>query len=242
MKYWFPVCMLCCLLVQNLFGQFVLHDTLFIKRDQNEENYHRIFYETHKNAIFYQYAGGFKMDNPFAKETYTESVRYLLKNHPVATKPAYGNFPLEWVLVNMYNGKICLYSPCDYYSHYKRKFTNSILIDWDGEGPEARRIKRFQKIDSAHYRIEVAGRWGILKTIEVTMIDQAREIAVFHDTFYGQSAYPQGERFSLMITVRKMRELPFIVNLSDNMKMPELDFDEIDYPKIAGSFPLKKRD
>lgn len=237
MKYWIPVCMLSCLLVQNLYSQFVLHDTLFIKRDQTEENYHRIFYETHKNAIFYQYVGGFSMDNRFDKETYTESVKYLQKYHPVATQPAYGNFPLEWVLVNVYKGKICLYSPCDYYNHYKIKFTNSMLIDWDGEGPEAGRIKSFQKIDSVHFWVEVAGRWGMVKTFRVTVIDQAREVAVFQRSISGSSAYPAGEPFFLMVAVRKMRELPFIVNLSDNMKMGELDFDKIDYQQITALFP-----
>ena len=40
------------------------------------------------------------------------------------------------------------------------------------------------------------------------------------------------EQYQLMGDVRKMRNIPLLVNTCDNQKQDELEFDKIDYARI----------
>jgi len=219
------------LLSDSASGQFVYQDTVFIKRLKNDSLYHRIFFETNGQSVFYNFVSNFDFTQ-FDKNSYIRSLKYLKSRGLKLTRQTYGDLPTEWVIVQVYKGKMCLYSPSDYYSHYKLKFTDTTVIDWSGEGPEAMRVSSFTKIDSLHYKINLQSQNFITKTMEITFIDKQKGIAVFHDLISPKSFYASKDRYFIMIDVKKMREIPLIVNSCEESKMGELDFDDIDYQKL----------
>ena len=48
------------------------------------------------------------------------------------------------------------------------------------------------------------------------------------------------QRYLLMGDVKKMRNIPLLVNTCDNEKQGELDFDKIDYQKYFNNSPTVK--
>ena len=55
-------------------------------------------------------------------------------------------------MLETYKGKIYVYSPGDYYFHYKVKVTDSLFINWNGEGPEATYIHDYFMKDSSSFK------------------------------------------------------------------------------------------
>ncbi|MBS1578612.1 MAG: hypothetical protein JST29_03085, partial [Bacteroidetes bacterium] len=133
------------------FAQFKLNDTLFFVRDSNQFYYHKIFIDTNKTSEFYSLVSDFTF-NKFDTDAYKSSLSYLYSRKLFPKKQYYKDFPLEWTMLETYKGKIYVYSPADYYTHYKIKLTDSVFINWTGEGPEATYINEFQKIDSCTYK------------------------------------------------------------------------------------------
>lgn len=210
---------------------FAVSDTLFIIKDTTLEDSHYVFWETNKNSKFYKYVADFKI-NGFEKDTYKRSLHQLRSNKTVFRKFNLNGLPKEWIILQVYQGKICLYSPNDYYSHFKIKFTDSTMIFWSGEGPEAMQISQLQQLNSNQYEFTIKDR---ITKVEVNLIDKDKGIAIFtfHQTIVNKGHKETSIWHYLMIDKSKMRKVPFIVNYSLNSKKYELDFDEVDFLKTA---------
>lgn len=213
------------------FAQFKLNDTLFFVRDKNDEFYHRIFIDTNKRSEFYSYVSDFKIAN-FDIDSYKRSLKYLYSKKLFPKKQALENLPREWVMLETYKTKIYVYSPADFYFHYKVKLTDSLFIDWTGEGPEANYIQKFTKLNSSTYEFSLKSQTSLNRELTIKYIDKEKGIAIFRNKYYNSYFKKMIEEYQLMGDVRKMRNILLLVNTCDNSKQHELDFDKIDYAKL----------
>ncbi|MBX9733078.1 MAG: hypothetical protein K2X37_03370 [Chitinophagaceae bacterium] len=206
-----------------------MSDTLFIVKNITKEDAHFVFWETNKDSKFYKIVPDSKM-NRFERDTYLESLNQLRSNKTVFKKFNLKGLAKEWIILQVYQGKICLYSPNDYYSHFMLQFTDSTMIYRSGEGPKAMPISQIQQVNPHHYEFIIKDR---INKVEVNLVDKEKGIAVFT---FNQTIVSNGHTetriwHSFMIDKAKMRKVPFIVNYSLNSKAFELDFDEVDFSK-----------
>ena len=220
-------------------AQFTLNDTLFFARDKNSEYYHKIFIDTNKKSEFYAYVSDFKIVD-FDIDTYKRSLDYLYTKRLFPKKQPISDLPREWVMLEMYKGRIYVYSPADYYFHYKVKITDSLFIDWSGEGPEATYIAKSSKINAFTYQFILKSQTYPNRTLTIKYINKEKGIVLFHDRFYNSYEKRIQQRYLLMGDVKKMRNIPLLVNTCDNEKQGELDFDKIDYQKYFNNSPTVK--
>lgn len=212
------------------FAQFKQNDTLFFVREVSAEVYHAIFIDSNKNSVFYNFVSDFTIAE-YEKYTYERSIDYLcLKRLPLKKKRV-DPFPKEWVMLESYKGNRYVNSPNDYYSHYKMKLTDSVLIHWDGEGPQATYINQFHKIDSITFQFSMQSIWSPKINLTIKYLDKSKGIAVFRFNYYNIGDKKMKTYFQLMCEVKKMRNIPLLVNYSDTEKTYEVDFDNIDYSK-----------
>ncbi|MES2332352.1 MAG: hypothetical protein V4539_22285 [Bacteroidota bacterium] len=212
-------------------AQFKLNDTLFFLRDKNDEFYHRIFIDTNKRSEFYSYVSDFTIAN-FDIDTYKRSLKYLYSKKLLPKKQSVGNLPREWVLLETYKNNIYVYSPADFYFHYKVKLTDSLFIDWTGEGPEATYIQKFNKLSSTTYKFILKSQSSPHRELTIKYIDKEKGIAIFQNKYYDPYLKKMLVQYQLMGEVRKMKNIPLLVNTCDNQKQDEIEFDKIDYAKI----------
>jgi len=210
------------------YTQFKLKDTLFFLRDSNQFYYHRIFVDTNKKSEFYSYVSDFSFKK-FDASTYKNSLDYLYAKKLYPEKQSYFDFPDEWTKLEIYKGILYVYSPADYYSHYKIKLTDSVFINWNGEGPEAAFIKKFQQLDSITYKFILTSQTFKHREITIKFINKRKGIAIFHDKRYDPNSNKISNYYFMMVTVKEMRKIPLLINTCDNQKQEELEFDKVDY-------------
>lgn len=215
---------------QFLFAQFKQNDTLFFVREVSADVYHAVFIDSNKHSAFYNYVSDFTF-NDFAKDSYNYSIDYLRSKKILLKKKSVYPLPEEWVMLESYKGNRYVNSPNDYYSHYKMKLTDSVLIHWDGEGPHATYINQFQIMDSNTFQFSMQSILSPKINLTIKYLDKAKGIAVFRFNFYNIGDKKMQTYFQLMCEVKKMRNIPLLVNYSDTEKSYELDFDIIDYSK-----------
>jgi len=213
------------------FAQFKQNDTLFFVRDKNDSFYHRIFIDTNKKSKFYSYVSDFTIEN-FDIDSYKRSLKYLYSKKLFPKKYSLENLSREWVMLETYKGKIYVYSPADFYFHYKVKLTDSLFIDWTGEGPEAMYIQKFNKLNSSTYKFILKSQSSQHRELTIKYIDKEKGIAIFQNKYYDPYLKKMIQQYQLMGDVRKMRNIPLLVNTCDNQKQDELEFDKIDYAGI----------
>jgi hypothetical protein len=213
------------------FAQFKQNDTLFFLRDKNDSFYHRIFIDTNKKSEYYSYVSDFTIAK-FDIDTYKRSLKYLHSKRFFPKKQSFESLSREWIMLETYKGKIYVYSPADFYFHYKVKLTDSLFIDWTGEGPEATYIQKFTKINSSTFKFTLRSQLYPNRELTIKYIDKEKGIAIFQSKYYNPYLKKMIEQYQLMGDVKKMRNIPLLVNTCDNLKQDELDFDKIDYAKI----------
>lgn len=212
-------------------AQFKQNDTLFFVREKNDSLYHRGFIDTNKNSEFYFRVSDFKITG-FDVDTYKSSLAYLYSKKLFPGKLLLKDLPGEWVMLETYKGKIYVYSPADFYFHYKVKLTDSLWIDWTGEGPEATYIQKFDKLNASVYKFILRSQSYHNRELTIKYIDKEKGIAIFQSKYYNPYLKKMIERYQLMGEVRKMRNIPLLVNTCDHQKQDELEFDKIDYAGI----------
>jgi hypothetical protein len=219
-----------------LTAQFKVNDTLFFVREKKDSSYHRIFIDPNKNSHFYSQVSDFKISG-FDSDTYKQTLNYLYSQKLFPKKQSLNDIPTEWVMLETYKGTVYVYSPCDFYYHYKVKITDSTFIDWTGEGPEATYIQKFRKIDSFTFYFLLKSQFFSSRELTIKYINKEKGIAIFRSKFYNLLLNKSEERYQLMGDVKKIRNIPLLVNYCDYQKESELDFDQVNY---ATKFNNKK--
>jgi hypothetical protein len=212
-------------------GQFKQNDTLFFVRRKTGSFYHRVFIDTNKQSEFYSRVSDFSIAG-FDTDTYKRTRDYLHSKKLFQKKRILNKVPREWVALEIYKGKSYVYSPADYYFHYKVKLTDSLFIDWTGEGPEATYIQEFDEYNPRTYRFILKSESYSWRQLTVKYIDEKKGIAIFQNKYYRPSSTRLETSYQLMVDVKKIRDIPIIVNTCDNSKQDELQFDTVDYAKM----------
>ena len=213
------------------FAQFNQNDTLFFVRDKTDSYYHRIFIDTNKESVFYSYIADFTIVN-FDIDSYKSSLAYLYANKLFPRKNRVKDLPEEWVELEIYKGKTYVYSPADFYTHYKVKLTDSVWIDWTGEGPEATYIQSVTEGNSLTWQFVLKSQSYPQSEVTVQYIDKTKGIALFQRKYFNRSSKKIEVKYQLMVDVKKMKGIPLLVNTCDNLKQDELEFDKIDYARM----------
>lgn len=229
----FVISFLC--LLQVNYAQFRLNDTLFFLRQQSPDYFHQIFVDTNPSSSYFNLVARFEF-NEFDQDTYQRSLVYLKTNRLRLKKHVYADLPLAWTQLQTYKGKLYVYSPADFYFHYKVKITDSVLMDWGGEGPEAQYIHSFQKLDAFTYVFMLRSASYTKRELTIRIIDQEKGIAIFRDKRTAAWAKNESVYYYPMVDIRKMRQTPLLVNACDYQKQPELDFDQVDYRTMFDTF------
>lgn len=225
-----PLLIISVLLYSISSAQFKQNDTLFFVRELNDSMYHRVFIDTNKKSIFYTYVSDFNISG-FDVDTYKRSLDYLYSRKLRPKKLALPDIPREWVMLETYKGQIYVYSPADYYGHYKVKITDSLWIDWTGEGPEATYVQKITRLTPSTYQFTLRSEMFPRREILIRYIDKEKGIALFQIKKYNPALKKYEVQYQLMADVQKMRNIPLLVNTCDTQKQNELEFDIIDYAK-----------
>lgn len=212
-------------------AQFKVNDTLFFVREINGSYYQCVFLDTNKNSRFYSSVSDFTF-NRFDRDTYNSTLSYLYSQKLHPAKQDLTNIPREWVMLQRYKGRMYVYSPADYYSHYKVKITDSLWIDWTGEGPEATYIRKFTKPTASSYQFTLQSQMFPPREILIRYIDEEKGIALFETKQYNSAGKMKEISYCLMADAKKMRQIPLLVNYCAISKGDELEFDKIDYAEI----------
>lgn len=223
-----PLLIISVFLCSILSAQFKQNDTLFFVRELNDSMYHRVFIDTNKKSAFYTYVSDFNITG-FHIDTYKRSLDYLYSRKLHPKKLALPDIPREWVMLETYKGQIYVYSPADYYGHYKVKITDSLWIDWTGEGPEATYVQKITRLTPSIYQFTLRSEMFPRREILIRFIDKEKGIALFKIKQYNPAVKKYEVYYQLMADVQKMRNIPLLVNTCDTQKQNELEFDIIDY-------------
>ena len=220
-----------CFILKKNFAQFTYNDSLFFIRDSTEMYYHRIFIDTNKNSTFYSLVSNFSFNN-YDSISYQRSLEYLYAKQLFPHQQFNNNLPKEWIKLEIYKGVTYVYSPNDFYFHYKIQFTDSVFINWNGEGPEAAFIHKFQKKNSNTYVFNLTSESFANTIVTIKFLNKENGIALFQ--FKKKRAYSKQTLcyYVLMVDVNKMKKLPLLVNFCNNQKQYELEFDKVNYDAI----------
>jgi len=201
-------------------------DTVFIEKEYNKDDKYAVFIAPSKNSEYYDHISDYSFGK-FDHQSYKESLDYLKRKKLELSKVSINDFPKNWILLHQYKGKHYVYSPNDYYFHYKIKITNNSYIDFSGEGPSANKILDFKKIDQNTVQFNLAGIGSNGRKVLIHLIDKNAGIAVFEDVSLDREKY-----YYLMVDAHKIRNFPLIVNYSINNKYHEISFDKIDFQSL----------
>ena len=168
------------------FAQFKQNHTLFFVRYKNGSLYHRIFVDTNKKSKFYDYVADFKIKD-FDTDSYERTLTYLKSNKLFPKRVDFKGLAKEWVKIETYKGIIYVYSPADYYFHYKVKLTDSVFINWAGEGPEANFIEKYRQINADTYQFILQSESSSHREITIKYIDIKIELHSLDSNIIGVS-------------------------------------------------------
>ena len=124
-------------------------------------------------------------------------------------------------MLETYKGQIYVYSPADYYGHYKVKITDSLWIDWTGEGPEATYVQKITRLTPSIYQFTLRSEMFPRREILIRFIDKEKGIALFKIKQYNPAVKKYEVYYQLMADVQKMRNIPLLVNTCDTQKQNE---------------------
>ncbi|MES2372033.1 MAG: hypothetical protein V4557_05600 [Bacteroidota bacterium] len=208
----------------KLFGCETTADTVFLLKGAT----HAIFIDTNKHSMFYDKIADFTFGQ-FDSASYSYSLGYLKSKKRVLTKNNIRGIPRKWVILNYYKNQFYTYHPSDFYSHFKVLITDTAFIDFTGEGPCANKIVSYKRLDKKTMFFSLESIEKPSRQLIIHMIDEQKGIAVFEEP--GN----KNDRYHLMIDVKKMRQLPIIVNYCTIQKEMEMDFDTPDFKKLLGN-------
>jgi len=209
-----------------LFSQIKSKDTTFIERSAKLKTAQSIYFDNNKNSKGYNDIVDFYFGK-FDNDTYKQSLIYLKdrKLKLIKSKPI---IPVvKWVPIKQYKGKLYVYRPCDFYSHYKISVNDSTFIDWTGEGPIANKILAQSKINDKTYQFKLKGFYQPNRTLLIHIIDTENMIAVFEETDEKKQ-----KNYYFMIAANKIKNMPLIVNNCETYKQFELIFEIPNFAKI----------
>nr|WP_067059607.1 hypothetical protein [Mucilaginibacter sp. L294] len=204
-------------------------DTTFLLREAKKGFYHAVYIEKNREAKAYKRLLDFKYDH-YDSISYNENYKILkvkfkkpLKKYDVAS------LGQGWLPLYSYKGKYYLYAPSDWGNTGKRVLTDSTLIYRGADGPDLKPLLSFKKLSDSKYTLTSQPFYQFVKksNINIYIIDPKNMVAVWEDT-----AVPQDYRYGLYVPVQYAQNFDMVRNYCKTDKMPEFDFDKIDFKAL----------
>jgi hypothetical protein len=208
-------------------GQTFDRDTILFNDDTEYDTKQFIFIENNRNSEKYRAIGTFTFSR-FDSIFYNMSIEYLHSNSfSLRQTKISDELPRKWIPLNLYKGGYYVYSPCNFLYHYKVIIADTAYVDWSGEGPEANKVREFQKIDDKTFAFKLAGIHRHNRELKIQIVDKSNGIAVFEEVL------PDRENiYYLMISADKIRNVPLIVNTCIGEIQDELEFEIPDFEEL----------
>lgn len=203
-------------------------DTIFISRDY----YHKVYVEQNRQSPFYSNLMDFKMDKSELDE-YKGNYRSLKKDFPAPlTKYDLQGLPKEWIPLYKYKGKYYVYSPSEEGNEGRRIITDSTMVYWFMDGPNPQPLLSVKRIKENIWYLNVNSYFKHINgfpdrpdaKLIIHIIDPKNKIAIWED-----KNQPETDRYELYIPKACAQDFDMIVNRSLQTKVPEFQFDKIDY-------------
>ncbi|MCO5935815.1 hypothetical protein NAF17_09690 [Mucilaginibacter sp. RB4R14] len=204
-------------------------DTTFLWREVKKDVYHAVYIEKDRNASQYKWLLGFKYDHNDSIN-YNETYKILkVKHFKPLKKYDLAGLPKQWVPLNLYKGKYYLYAPGDGGNTRIRAITDSTIIYYDMDGPTVQALLDFKKLKANKYFLKSPPFYQFVRSSNVTIyiIDPKNMVTVWEDT-----SLPFDYRYTLYVAKEHAAKFDMVVNYSKMDKMPEFDFDKINYKKL----------
>lgn len=202
-------------------------DTIFLKRVLKDTPYH--FY----NAIYIDTTSFVKNRatiSDFSFGHYDSATFFSeLKNmQPLKKIHLPDGFSRKWILLYQYKNEYYTYVSSEAGERYKFEITDSATIDYTMEGPIPGRINNITQLAPGQILINRDHPW-LGKSVNIHVIDAERGITVFtvSDTKNNDPVLKL-----LMVSLDKAHKFRTIINYCETDKMPEFEFDEIDFKKL----------
>jgi hypothetical protein len=203
-------------------------DTIFLKRVLKDTPYH--FY----NAIYIDTTSFVNNEETITDFSFGhfDSTTYFdeLKNLQPLKKNNHlpGGFSKRWILLYKYKNEYYTYVPSEKGERFWFEITDSTTVEYSMEGTEPSRINKITQLTPRKILINRDNMWQG-KTVTINLIDPDRGIAIFT---FGPTKYREDEYKFLMVSVDKAHKFRTIINYCETDKMPEFEFDEIDFKKL----------
>lgn len=228
---------ICLLLFSTFFFQYAIaQDTLFIERNVVDTPcpiYHAIFIDTSSTSLFREQITGYSFHR-FDSLTYFDGLRCLEKPKQKIPWNQIKDLPRNWVPLFQYKGKYYTYFASDWCCIFRFRITDSTTIDHSVEGPEPSWIEEIRSLGNGHYVVNRTNFWDGHQ-VDIQLIDPTKGMAVIS---FGPNKYNKGARL-LMVDANRAHLFPTIVNYCPTNRVPELEFDSINFGQLLKNIRQK---
>lgn len=219
--------------IQNSFCQLYSSDTIFLKRGNISNSFHRVFVLNNFSTYHTQLFQNMQKDSVHIAEV-NAILNAGLSNKKV---PMLSNLLLgEWMSLHSYKGKLYAYSPSEpYINSYMNLTDSSIEINDFSDGIIPMRITEIAKTKNYGIVFIVKGLYEYTRQVTFYFLNKEMDLALVETTNQAKE-----KRYEIMATKNKIFHMPIIVNDCLTSRVGEWQFDKINYRKILNSREIFK--
>jgi len=199
-------------------------DTIFLKKPNAEG--HSVYIDKNWNESPY-FAELTSLNYTSADKAYLGDIKALQKYKKKPGQPIdLGKLPRNWIQLHTYKGKFYVYSPSNG-SPLRIALNDSTMIVSAMER-SVDLINNVKQTGKYVYRVNVTKYNGQSYSFQIHLINLARGMAVFEDTF-------EKGWYSLMVTAEQAHRFPLVRNYSPHHMEPEFVFDTPDFKELLNN-------
>jgi hypothetical protein len=209
-------------------GTQLISDTLFIVHEKTKDYYATVYIDQNKSSADRKHLLDFKLDTEELGELKEDYDIIKQKFHTPLKKYNLSNLPREWLPLFLYKGKHYIYYPSDYGNTGRTTLADTMMINRGFEILQAPLLSVHQINDSKYHVTWAARETGKQnQQITIYIIDQQKQIAVWEDL-----SQPVEYRYGLYVSKEGANNFDMIVSRCEQNKLPEYQFDKIDYATL----------
>lgn len=221
-----------CFFIQFSVSQQYKSDTIFLKRGDSSNSFHRVFILNNFSKYHTQLFQNMKKDSAHIAEI-NIILNAGLSNKKISIQ---SNLPLgEWMSLHSYKEKLYAYSPSEpYINSYLNITDSSIEINDFSEGIIPMRITKIAKTKNNGIVFIIKGIYEYAQQITFYFLNKEMDLALVEIVNNEKQ-----KSYEIMATKNKIFHMPIIINDNPTSRFGEWQFDKINYRKILNSRGIK---
>ncbi|MDP1764843.1 MAG: hypothetical protein Q8L07_13250 [Sediminibacterium sp.] len=194
-------------------------DTSFLAKEFLNGAYHVVFIDHNRQSAFYkQIQNLIPLDTVLYNKTLNEL--YSGGSKPNTKFQSIG-IDRDWYSLHQYKGKYFAYAPSEpYYNIWLRITDSTVLLNYFNDGVLPAIIKN-SKWENNNLVIETISKYETDTIIKIHVINSAKGIAILEFP-----KRPNESKYSLIVSSRRIRNFPIIVNYCAEQRAAEWKFDD----------------